>query len=110
MTAFFTFLQEQSQQIFSQTLQHLYLTLVALLLAILLGVALGIFLTQSPRFPSSRKVRPIPFFPGNGGIGGSSAEGMLQSSFAGELDGSEDDVGRVDGAENEFCWGAATSS
>lgn len=46
MYTFFEFVYQRRSDIFLQTFQHLYLTLIAVLLAIIVGLAIGILLTR----------------------------------------------------------------
>ncbi len=52
MQAFFYFVSQHAWEILEQTLQHLYLSMFALLLATLLGVFLGIVLTRNQKLSS----------------------------------------------------------
>lgn len=52
MSDFIDFILVRRQDILTQTLQHLYLTLVALIFAILIGVMIGIFLSRNRKLSS----------------------------------------------------------
>ncbi|GAB4402826.1 MAG: hypothetical protein OHK0053_27060 [Microscillaceae bacterium] len=50
MEAFWNFAYQRRYEIFSQTLQHLYLTTIALLLAVALGLVIGVLLSRYRRW------------------------------------------------------------
>lgn len=53
MIAFWNFIYQQRNEILQQTIQHIYLTLIALFLAILIGVIIGVFLTRYKKIANS---------------------------------------------------------
>lgn len=49
-SGFFTFIQQQSSKLLSQTLAHIGLTMISLFLAILIAVPLGVWISRKPKF------------------------------------------------------------